>query len=202
MSMRHTLRLVAGLALVASLGVAGCSSKDTDSVAQQAKQGDNKGYVSGDGTIERIAVDKRNDPVVLAGTTLTGDAWSSVDHRGQVVVVNVWGSWCPPCVSEAADLQRTWTAFQKAKKPVQFVGVNVRESAASGLAFQKRHGITYPSLADESGVLILSLQGKVAAQPTTLVLDPQGRIAARVSGPVDDATLTGLVDDVLAGARA
>ncbi|HEU5455483.1 MAG TPA: TlpA family protein disulfide reductase, partial [Nocardioides sp.] len=58
--------------------------------------------------------------------------------------------------------------------------------------------ITYPSLSDESGVLILALQGKAPTVPTTLVLDKTGRIAARVNGEVTASTLTGLVDDVLA----
>ena len=62
----------------------------------------------------------------------------------------------------------------------------------------KANSITYPSLSDESGVLILALQGKAPTVPTTLVLDRTGRIAARVNGEVTASTLTGLVDDVLA----
>ncbi len=57
--------------------------------------------------------------------------------------------------------------------------------------------MTYPSLAYDGGVPILSLQGKASATPTTLVLDAQGRIAARVSGPVSTTTLLGLVDDAI-----
>ncbi len=67
-----------------------------------------------------------------------------------------------------------------------------------GAAFMKRAGITYPSLSDAGGVLLLRLQGKASTTPTTLVLDREGRIAARVAGPVDPSTLTGLVDDVVA----
>ena len=83
--------------------------------------------------------------------------------------------------------------------PAQFVGIDFREDPARGAAFAKKAGITYPSLTDESGVAILALQGKAPTVPTTLVLDPEGRIAARVNGPASASTLRGLVDDVVAG---
>lgn len=194
-------RLVAA-GLLAAAVLAGCSSKDANSVAQQAKQGDNKGYISGDGTVERIAVSKRAAPVVLSGKTLDGSSWSSASVRGKVVVVNVWGAWCGPCVAEAPALQKAWAGFEKSGKPVRFVGIDFREPAEQGLAFTKKHDITYPSLSDDAGVLVLALQGKASATPSTLVLDTKGRIAARVLGPVDATTLTGLVDDVLAGDSA
>ncbi len=197
-----SVRAVAAVALAASLALAGCTSGGADSVAAQAKQGDNKGYISGDGTVEKIAVAKRGEPVELSGTTLDGARWSAADHRGSVVVVNVWGAWCGPCVAEAPGLQKAWEALEKSGKPVQFVGIDFREPAAQGLAFVRKHDITFPSLSDEPGVLILSLQGKATTTPVTLVLDKQGRIAARVEGPVDKATLTGLVDDVLTGNSA
>ena len=80
------------------------------------------------------------------------------------------------------------------------MGVDIQESAATGAAFMRSRGLTYPSLTDQPGVLILSLQGKAVSPPSTLVLDTSGRIAARVNGPVSATTLTDLVDDVLAGA--
>ncbi len=192
-------RYAAGLAavLLASIALAGCS-QDPNSVAAQAKAGDNKGYVSGDGAIEQIPVDKRGAPVRLSGTLLDGGSWSSTDQRGSVVVVNVWGSWCPPCVAEIGDLQATWEAVQKEKKNVRFIGIDYREDAARGRAFLAARKVTYPSLTDTSGVLILALQGKAPTIPTTLVLDAQGRIAARVSGSTTQSTLSGLIDDTLA----
>ncbi len=81
--------------------------------------------------------------------------------------------------------------------PVDFIGLDKLESPETGLAFQKANDVTYPSLAYDGGVPILSLQGKASATPTTLVLDAQGRIAARVSGPVSTTTLLGLIDDAI-----
>lgn len=190
--------LIAALALLLGAGLlAGCSS-DPNSVAEQAKSGDQKGYVSGDGSFETYAVADRGAPVALEGKTLTGEDWSATSVRGSVVVVNVWASWCPPCVAEMPVLQTVWSEVSSAKKPVAFIGINIRESAARGRALVEKTGVTFPSLSDKHGVLILALQGKAPTVPTTLVLDREGRIAARVSGPVEESVLRGLIDDVLA----
>jgi len=183
----------------ASLALTACSS-DPNSIAEQAKRGDQKGYVSGDGSIERIAAGERKGPVTLSGSTIDGGTWSMPDDGRTVVVVNVWGSWCAPCVAEAPHLQSVWTAVQADAKPVQFIGIDFREDPARGQAFAAKAGLTYPSLTDESGLLILEMQGKAPTVPTTLVLDPQGRIAARIAGTATEVTLTGLIDDVLAEA--
>jgi thiol-disulfide isomerase/thioredoxin len=186
------------LAAVAVALAVGACSEDPNSLSAQAKAGDRKGYVSGDGSVEKIAAAERQQPVKLQGATVDGGTWSMAEAAGKVVVVNVWGSWCGPCVAEAPDLQKAWDGLSKAGKPVQFVGIDFREDPARGAAFLKANNITYPSLSDESGVLILALQGKAPTVPTTLVLDTTGRIAARVNGEVTASTLTGLVDDVLA----
>ena len=195
MTARPDRRLVLGAAALLALGAAGCS-QDPNSVAAQAKAGDQKGYVSGDGAVEQIALADRDEPVTMSGTLVDGGSWDIESTRGQVLVLNVWGSWCAPCVAEAPDLQAAWEQVQDGGE-VQFMGIDFREEAERGAAFMAKAGITYPSLSDESGVLILRLQGKAPTVPTTLVLDREGRIAARVNGPVDTSTLTGLVDDVL-----
>lgn len=185
------------LAGAVALSGAGCSS-DPNSIAEQAKTGDQKGYVSGDGSVETIPPDRRGDPVALSGATIDGGTWSMPAAGSTLVVVNVWASWCPPCIAEAPALQSVWEGYQEQGAPVQFVGIDFRDNPASAQAFATKIGLTYPSLSDESGVMILALQGKAPSVPTTLVLDKDGRIAARVSGAVTEATLRALVDDVLA----
>jgi thiol-disulfide isomerase/thioredoxin len=198
MTVRPTARWAVGVAAaVLLLGATGCT-EDPNSIAAQAKAGDQKGYVSGDGAVETIPDAKRGAPVELTGELLDGTAWDIATTRGTVLVLNVWGSWCAPCVAEAPVLQQTWADLQADKAPVQFVGIDYREDPARGAAFAKKAGITYPSLSDQSGVTLLALQGKAPTTPTTLVLDPEGRIAARVNGPATAATLRGLVDDVVA----
>lgn len=196
---RRTALRWGGAAVAAALAttLAACSS-EPNSVADQARNGDRKDYIAGDGTIETLGPDTRGEAVALSGTTLEGEPWSMADVAGSVLVVNVWGSWCPPCIKETPELQAAWVKVAKEKKEVAFIGLDKLETPATGLAFAKANGVTYPSLAYDGGVPILALQGKAAATPTTLVLDVQGRIAARVSGPVSSITLLTLVDDVLA----
>lgn len=194
---RRALQLASSLVAVGSAALlAGCGAEQ--SAAAQARSGDRKGYVSGDGTTELIPVAARDAPVRLVGTTLEGQPWSNANLLQTVLVINVWGSWCPPCIGEAADLQKVWETVQRRKAPVRFLGLDKMETPPTGLAFQRQHRITYPSLAYDGGVLILALQGKAVATPTTLVLDTSARIAARISGPITASVLTGLIDDILA----
>jgi thiol-disulfide isomerase/thioredoxin len=193
--MPRAAALLAAPLLVLSLGA--CSN-DPNSIAAQAKSGNRQGYISGDGNIETIAVADRRKPVALSGTTLDDQQWSSKDVLGKVAVLNLWASWCPPCETEAPDLKKAAETIKAADKPVAFMGINYRDNPDSGRSTAARWGIPFPSLDDPSGTTILSLQGKVTSPPTTLVLDRTGRIAARVSGAVSAATLTALVDDVLA----
>jgi thiol-disulfide isomerase/thioredoxin len=191
-------RPVAALLVVAALVLSGCGGEGS-TINDQMRQGDQKGYVAGDGTVQALAPAERDTVITLEGTTLEDEAWSSQDHLGEVVVVNVWGSWCGPCIEETPDLEEVATAFEQAGEPVRFVGVNSRDSVPSALAFQERYSVSYPSLQDDGGRTRAQLQGLAVATPTTMVLDGQGRLAARVSGPVEASTLRGLVEDVLAG---
>lgn len=158
------------------------------------------GYVSGDGSITRVPIDQRTAAPPIEGTTLDGKAWSSssVDD-GRVIVYNVWGSWCPPCVKEAPALA---AAAERTTKTAQFVGLNTRDSGiAQAQAFVRDFKISYPNLYDPSGALVLAFAGQLplSAIPSTVVVDAQGRIAARVLGETTEATLVGLIEDVAAG---
>ncbi|UUZ44625.1 TlpA disulfide reductase family protein [Janibacter limosus] len=140
---------------------------------------------------------QRGEPVELAGETLDGQTWDSADHRGKVVVVNVWASWCGPCAKEAPHL----VALNKEMKgeDVQLVGINFRESSvATGRAQAKTWGFTRPSIYDKSGITSIAMQGKMTTQPSTAVLDRRGRIAAVVLGATTQSTLRGLIEDTLA----
>jgi thiol-disulfide isomerase/thioredoxin len=169
----------------------GCSGGTGQAVAGQ-------GYIAGRGTVVQLAPGDREDPVEFTGRTLDGARFDVTDHRGEVVVVNVWGSWCPPCIAEAADLQDVWAAAQG--NGVQFVGINFRDNRDAALAHERRFGVTYPSIEDEAGETLLQLRGSLPprAIPSTLVLDRSGRVSARVLGQVPAATLRALVSDALA----
>lgn len=157
-------------------------------------------FVAGDGAITVVPAGERGEPVDLSGTTLDGDPLAVADHRGGPVVVNVWYSSCGPCRQEAPALNEAYAELHPAG--VAFVGVNTVDPAPDlARAFERTFATPYPTLYDDTGALLLSLRGAVPpnAVPTTLVLDAQGRIAARVSGAVPSATtLVDLVEDATA----
>lgn len=140
----------------------------------------------------------RAEPVDLSGTGLTGESIDLAAWRGDVVVINVWGSWCAPCREEAPVLAATSAAY--ADQGVRFLGVNVRDNPAAAIAFEESYGITYPSIDDSDGRALLSLAEHLpgAGVPVTLILDREGRPAARVLGAVEESTLTALLDTVVA----
>jgi thiol-disulfide isomerase/thioredoxin len=194
------VRSVRAAALVAAgLVLAGCAQ---DSSAGERVSGDvaEQGYVSGDGTTTIIARADREPAPDLTGRTLDGDTFALADHRGDVVVMNVWASWCAPCRAEAPDLQAV--ADELADEGVQFVGLNTRDSAAPAQAFVDRFGMGYPNVVDTDGSLQLLFHETLppAAIPSTLVIDREGRVAARAIGEVDRSRLLGLVEPVLAEA--
>lgn len=191
---RRTALTAALVGLALTLG--GCSDGG-NTINDQARDGNQEGYVSGDGTVEQLAANERTRTIELEGETLEGESWSSVDALGEVLVINVWGSWCPPCVAEVPDLKAAYAHFEQSGDPVQFIGVNDRDSVSAALAFEQRYEMPYTSLVDDGGETLLQLQGMANPRPSTLILDREGRLAARVAGQVSESTLRGLVEDVL-----
>ena len=157
-----------------------------------------KGYVDGEGIITRLVADERKRPGEVSGTTLDGEDLSLEQYAGKVVVLNVWGSWCPPCRKEARLLASA--ARTLAKEDVAFVGVNTKDSSPQqGLAFERRYDVPYPSFFDPSGRTLLAFHGTLnpSAIPSTVILDQEGRVAASILGEVPSAqTLVDLVRDV------
>jgi thiol-disulfide isomerase/thioredoxin len=108
-------------------------------------------------------------------------------------------SWCAPCRAEAPDLVG---AAERTADVAQFVGMNVKEeNPAAEQAFLRATGVTYPNLDDTTGQLQLAFADTLppAAIPSTLVIDADGRVAARVLGPITETTLVDLVTDVAEG---
>ena len=188
---------IAALVVASALLLTGCTS---DPLADQFREGSGKNYIAGDGTITEYAVADRGEPIEFAGETVEGESFDSADAAGKVQVVNFWYAGCAPCRVEAPILQEVHEAVDPAD--VSFVGVNVRDQAGTAAPFEKDYGIEYPSVLDvESGEAQLAFAGRVppAAVPTTIVLDQNGRVAARVLGQLKDASiLQTIIDDLLA----
>ncbi|MPV50479.1 redoxin domain-containing protein [Pseudactinotalea sp. HY160] len=179
------------LLAVALLVLAGCSSGPSAAEAADA------GYVNGDGTVRTWPPEKRGEIVELAGETMAGDPVDIADWRGRPVVLNFWYAECPPCRKEAPDLAALATEYEDS---VEFLGVNHTNEPATAQAFERRFELPYPSLYDKQAAGVAAVQGVVplAAMPSTVVLDPQGRVAARIIGLADKSTLASLIDDALA----
>ncbi|MFE2551664.1 TlpA family protein disulfide reductase [Streptomyces sp. NPDC059355] len=159
-------------------------------------------YVTGAGGISTVAKDARTEAPKLDGETVDGKTLDTTALKGKVVVLNVWGSWCPPCRGEAKYFAKVSKELADAGKDVQFVGINTRDSSKqNATSFEENFGITYPSLYDPDGKLMLRFPAGTLnpqAIPSTIVLDKQGRIAARTLVAVNEQQLRSMIDPVLA----
>ena len=195
-SRRRLAPLLAGLAAGALL-LSGCSS---DPLAEQYREGSSKGFIAGDGSVTEIALAQRGDAIEFSGVTEAGDTVTSADALGEVLVVNFWYASCAPCRAEASDLQSLNAKFEN--EGASFLGVNVRDQAPNAIAFNETYGVTYPSVLDvDAGAMQLAFSGSIPpnAVPTTLVLDAEGRVAARILGQVTSPSiLETLIRDTIA----
>ncbi len=170
-------------ALAAALLLAGCTSQGSD--VQEVD-----GYTQW----------KRPSIVVdFSGPASDGSTFRSVDHRGDVLVVNFWYEGCPPCNAEAPVLKSLSERF--ADDGVQFVGINTEDGRAGAEAFERQYGIGYPSILDQSNdsAAQLAFRGTVGPRtiPSTIVLDRRGRVSARIIGEVPESALKTYIQDAL-----
>ncbi|BCW79982.1 hypothetical protein NicSoilC5_20010 [Arthrobacter sp. NicSoilC5] len=194
---RRSMLAAGGMALTALiLGLSGCAQEDA--LAKQAKAGDNKNYVAGDGSVTEFAAGDRKEAVQIQGALFSGAAVTPADFQGKVSVLNFWFAACAPCRVEAPLLEELHQEFKD--QGVQFFGVNLRDEKPTAEAFEKTFNLTYPSFDDKDGGVLLSVSGLVppGAVPTTLVLDKQGRVASRVLGEIEKGTLKALITAAVA----
>ena len=191
------VRPVVALALV--LALAGCTSGGGVS-ADYDSAGDGD-YTSGDGTTQFYAPENRGDPIVFEGETENGHRISSDDLAGKLVLVNFWYAGCGPCRTEADDLNGLYDEY--ADQGVAFVGVNIRDDAATAISFEKDHDVEYDSILDVGDAAVTLAFAKPAppsTTPTTFLLDAEGRVAARFTSAIDPrvAVVSAMIDDLLA----
>jgi len=151
---------------------------------------------SSTGSVE-CPVDKRPAAPQLSGELLEGGRYDLSQDRGQVVVVNFWGSWCNPCRAEVDDLEQVYQATKD--RGVRFLGINVRDDRDKAKAFHSGKA-TYPSVLDPSSKLALDFDIPPNTIPATIVLDRNGRIAVVIREAVQAAEFEQVVARVAAEA--
>lgn len=187
---RSAILLVLGLALAACAG----------GQVQRADGENDIGYIEGDGAVTTVPPDEREPAPEFGGPLLgsEGEEFRLADAVGDVVVLNVWASWCAPCRKEAPDFQAVWEDV--ADDGVRFVGINARDNETDALGFVEDFGLTYPSVVDTDSKRMLAFRDTLrpGAIPSTLVIDQEGRLAAKAEGAIGESTLRGLIEDARA----
>ncbi|MEU5973758.1 TlpA disulfide reductase family protein [Streptomyces sp. NPDC047315] len=195
LSRAHRAALTAAFLVTGALTLSACTDGGTSGGGGQTN------FVTDTGGISTVAKEDRKAIGKIAGDTLEGESLDVADLKGKVVVLNVWGSWCEPCRAEAP-------AFAKVSKEtkdqgVEFVGLNTRDvTKKDAIDFEKEYGVPYPSLYDPAGKLIISgfPKGTLHPQaiPSTIVVDRDGKVAARSLKAISEKDLRKMVDPVAA----
>lgn len=190
-------RIAAVLAL--TLALAGCTSGG--GVSEEYNGSGDGDYTSGDGTTQFFAPENRGEPIVFEGVTENGDRVASDDFAGGVLLVNFWYASCGPCRTEADDLNGLYDEY--GEQGVAFLGVNIRDDAATASSFEKDHAVEYDSILDVSDAAVTLAFAKPtppSTTPTTFLLDREGRVAARFTSAIDPrvAVVAAMIDDLLA----
>ncbi|MEU6021073.1 TlpA disulfide reductase family protein [Micromonospora sp. NPDC047134] len=152
-----------------------------------------------EGGIVQCAPDQRSAAPKISGELLKGGSYDVADQRGQVVVVNFWGSWCAPCRAEAEDLEKTYQATRDSG--VTFLGINVQDSRDKAIAFEEGR-VSYPSIFDPGSRLALDMDVPPNTIPATVVLDREGRIATVIRAAVRQEGLQPIVERIAAESPA
>lgn len=164
------------LLLTAAALVGGCATQGENAVSQDG----GFSFVSPGGQTRLFyPPEERGKLSNLSGESLMqpGQKIHLEDFENQPVVLNLWGSWCPPCRSEADDVQAVQD--KTAAQGVQVLGIDVRDDRQAAADFHRDRNLTYPSIYDPSGRSLLALRGfPRSTTPATIVLDRQHRVAA------------------------
>ncbi len=179
---RRTPALLIALALCLAAPVAGCGRDAPPSTLV--------------GTTV-FAPDEREPLPPVSGPTTDGDTVAVSDLLGRVVVLNSWASWCAPCRDEVP----AFVAIAEQSDPAQVavVGLDVSDDPAAAAAFEQDLGMTYPSIVDPEGSILATIPGvPPTAIPSTVVIDRDGRIAARIIGEADQQELSSIIAAVAA----
>jgi thiol-disulfide isomerase/thioredoxin len=184
--------LVKALAIVAAttLALSSCSSSSSNSGTYS---------FSGAQQVGSLIPTKDRKPVPdFGGSLLSSGNYKLSTYAGKAVVVNFWGTWCPPCVVETPQLESVYQAYKR--KDVTFVGIDIKEGSRDApKSFVKDNHIEYPMIYDETGETALRMGNiRVQATPFTVLLDKQHRVAGVYVGPLTPKDLEPMLNRLTA----
>ena len=160
----------------------------------QALGGDDENDGSGPSSLDIATIGQPAPDFAME--TFSGETFTLSEHKGEVVVMNFWGSWCEPCKREMPAFQGYW---EDAPDDVMFVGVgSKRDPEDKAIAFAEEYGVTYPIGRDTEGGTVaagqISKDYNISFYPMTYIIDPDGNISALVIGEMDEEDLQGYID--------
>jgi thiol-disulfide isomerase/thioredoxin len=186
----RTLARALAIVAVSTVALSSCSSSS----------GDSSYSFSGAQRIgSLIPVNERKPVPDFGGSLLSSGNYKLSAYNGKAVVVNFWGTWCPPCVVETPQLESVYQAYKH--KDVTFVGVDIKEGSRDApKSFVKDNHIEYPMIYDETGETALRMGNiRVQATPFTVLLDKQHRVAGVYVGPLTPKDLEPMLNRLTAG---
>lgn len=181
-------RLLLALSLLFAISLLALSMTGS---SESEEVGSELTYIEGNGAVTKVAKGSRAMAPDLSGMLIDGSSYKM--EVGRPIVLNVWASWCSPCRAEAPTLQ----AVSEKYPEVQFLGVLTRDNLTAAQRFIDRFSITFPSLKDDEILLDFNDAMIANAIPTTIVIDRDGGIAARIAGEVTFTGLSTLIDEAL-----
>ena len=182
MTLSGRVRLLPAVFALAGLLLAGCSGGG--STGPSASQ-----YRFSSTTVQGklIPATERKPAAPMEGTLIGGGAYRLADHRGRVVLINFWASWCAPCVIESPMLNGVYRQLKA--RGVDFVGIDIKDERQAAASFIADNHMSYPMIYDEAGKTALQLGVPVGGLPVTVLIDRAGRVAAAYVGAVHRPTI-------------
>ncbi len=135
----------------------------------------------------------RGAPRDFSLPALDGRTWSLASHRGEVVLVNFWATWCPPCRMETPALVALKNRYKS--RPFEIVGISMDDDESTVGPFAKQYAINYPILLPSGPQ---TFGDDVSALPTTILVDRQGRVARQYVGMISERAVAADIEQLLA----